>query len=100
MPYSMYLCLALATLGRRPRGQAADPAPTLDDALRPVLDGLGQLVAALRAGPVSPAGVARFENDRHGQLRELGRLVTHWTYNQLEPAQVQALPEHVHYESS
>ena len=100
MSYSTYLCLVMATLGTATRRQADDPTPALSEALQPALDRLAQLVAALRSGPVSPAAAARFENELEQQLRELGRVVTQWTYNHLEPAAVAALPEQVQFEAS
>lgn len=103
MSYSMYLCLALATLpsGTAPEApEVPEPNPDLDDALQPALDQIRQLVERWRASPVSPATVARFENDLQERLRELGRVSTQWAYNALEPAAVADLPERVQFESS
>jgi hypothetical protein len=97
MSYSMYLCLALATAGRNTPDAALDPTPTLDDALPPALDALRQLVERFRAGAITPAAAHRFENDLREELRHLGRVVTQWTYNHLEPA---AVPQQVHCEGS
>jgi hypothetical protein len=100
MSYSMYLCLSMATFGLGTPGAAADPSPDLSDAMQPVLDRLRTLVEALRRGAVSPAVVARFENDLQQHLRELGRVVAQWAYQHLEPAEVQALPDQVLFEAS
>jgi len=100
MSYSMYLCLSLATLPAGTAGEAAEPAPDLNDALQPVLDGIRRLVQAFRNHPVSPAAAARFENELQQGLRQLGRVTAQWTYNALEPATVPDLPQRVQYEGS
>jgi hypothetical protein len=96
----MYLCLAVATAGREPAAEAADPTPDLNDALRPVLDRIGRLVEQFRGRPVTPAAAHRFENDLRGEVRELGRAVAQWTYNHLEPADPEAAPAAVQHEGS
>lgn len=100
MSYSMYLCLALATVGRVTPRQAADTAPELSDALQPPLDRLRQLVERFRGGAVTPAAAAAFENDLEQLVRELGQAAVQWTYNHLEPEAVPALPPQVVYEGS
>jgi hypothetical protein len=90
----------LATVGRTAPPEEADPTPTLDDALQPVLEQIRHQVEQLRSHPVAPATVARWENELQQHVRELARVVTQWTYNQLEPTEVQALPGHVDCASS
>ena len=45
--------------------------------------------------PVTPAATAAFEHQFQEILREMGRVVTQWTYNHVEPAAVEALTKHV-----
>jgi hypothetical protein len=91
----MYLCLALATAGTDAPGDGADPAPDLDEALRPALDQVRRLVEQFRAAPVTPTAALRLENDLQQQVRALGRLAVAWAYNHLEPAPAAALPRQV-----
>ena len=100
MSYSMYLCVSLASYGLDLRGPVQDKAPHLDDALEPVLARIRQLIDSLRAAPVGPLAVGRFEQELHQQLRELGRVATEWTYNHLEPEPAQARPEQVVFQTS
>ena len=99
MHYSMYLCLTLATLPCRDADDTPDTRTDPADAMRPVLDDLLALVESFRRGPVCPTGVATFENDLQGKLRELGRVITQSAFGSLEPAAVSDLPAEVRYES-
>src|SRR5262245_59404251 len=100
MSYSMYLALALATAGRDDPGDAAEPAPDLPGVLEAALGRIRALAGGLRQGSVSPLVAARFEKDLQQATRELGRLVTQWTYNQVEPDASCALPREVRFEGS
>jgi hypothetical protein len=103
MSYSSYLTVTLATLlvaGGTDAEPPSDTSPKLDEALEPALDRIRELSDRLRRGPVWPLVVAQFEKDLHQAARELARVTTQWTYNQLEPATVQALPQEVHCEGS
>src|SRR5215467_119672 len=105
MSYSTQLLLTLSSLllakasaeGTPPAGGGSDP--TLSDVLDPALQRLKGLVEGFLAQPVSPARTQQFEQDVHEALRELGRGVVQHTYNRLEPADVHALPRHVHFEA-
>jgi hypothetical protein len=102
MNYSMYLLLALATLPDAPTdraGEAAADAPALDDVLANALQALRQLVEDFRHQPVSPSATHAFEHRLQQALRGVGRTLAQWTYNHLEPADVQALPTHVRFEA-
>jgi hypothetical protein len=57
------------------------------------------LVEDFRRQPVSPAATHAFEERLRQALREVGRTVVQWTYNHLEPPDVQALPTHVRFEA-
>ncbi|MCI0457465.1 MAG: hypothetical protein L0Z62_10890 [Gemmataceae bacterium] len=100
MSYSMYLALALATASCDDAADAAEPTPHLPAVLEPVLARIDDLVARFRRGPVSPLVAAQFEKDLQQATRELGRVVTQWTYNHLEPTSASAGPHAVHWEGS
>lgn len=100
MTYSIYLALTLATVGRNGPASTAESTPELSDALTPALDRIRALVEGLRRGPLTPLGAAQFEKDLQQAIRELGRLVTQWTYNHVEPADATACPLAVHSEGS
>src|SRR5919197_5441552 len=102
MNYSRYLLLAVATLpdAATDRGGETDPdAPAVDDVLANALQVLRPLVEDFRRQPVSPPATHAFEQRLQEALRGVGRTVTQWTYNHLEPADAQALPKHVHFEA-
>ena len=99
MNYSIYLCLALATLPSCDADEAPDTCPDPREVMQPVLDDLVAQFEAFRREPVSPTGSAQFEIDLQGKLRELGRVLTQSAFNSLEPAAVLDLPTEVHYES-
>jgi hypothetical protein len=94
MSYSTYLSVTLATLLVTPTQADADHAaePALDEVLDQGIARLRELIDTLRRGPVSPSVVAQFERDLQQTTRELARVATQWTYNQLEPAAVRDLP--------
>ncbi len=102
MNYSTYLLLALATLPDTPTdrpGEVDPEGPALDDVLTNALHALRQLVEDFRRQPVSPAATHAFEQRLQEALRGVGRTLVQWTYNHLEPADVQALPAHVRFEA-
>lgn len=97
MNYSMYLCLAVATLGQT--DTVPEPAATeLGDALKPALQRLRQLLEQFGSQPVSPQSAFDLEQQVQAELRELGRAGVEWAYNQVEPSRTDALPAHVQYE--
>jgi hypothetical protein len=99
MNYSTYLCIALTTLPCRDADDAPDLHAEPADAMRPVLGDLLALVESFRREPVCPTGVAKFENDLQGELRELGRLLVQSAFGSLEPAATSDLPPEVRHES-
>lgn len=103
MSYSTYLCVAMATLLLK-APQDADDSPEgpldVDEAFKPVLDSIRDLVESFRRGRISPRGVAEFENNLQRNVRELARVASQWTYNHLEPDAVETLPPEVRFESS
>jgi hypothetical protein len=103
MHYTMYLPLLLASLRTatvRPDTDPTSPAPlepALADVVQPALQRLLDLAQELPAQPLSPAKACSFEQQLHEQLRELGRTLTQWAYNHVEPAPVADLPSHVSF---
>lgn len=101
MPYSIHLLLALTSLpvAKRPRAARATQRAESDlqDVLTPVLEQVCRLAEQFRQGRVTPAETCRFEQQLREELRELGRHVCQWAYNQVEPA-VDNLTKHVRFE--
>src|SRR5208282_5612055 len=60
--------------------------------LIPVVAQIGHLVVQfLRADP-TPQACHQFETQLHDQLRELGRIIVEWTFNQIEPHDPRDMP--------
>src|SRR5436305_2521884 len=104
MSYSTHLHLLLTTLltpraGQDPSAPATTPPePDLADVAQAALQKALDLIESFRQQPVSPARTHRFEQQLQDELRALGRQLTQWTYNHLEPSDVQDLAQHVHFE--
>jgi hypothetical protein len=95
----MCLHLVAATL-LSARLPTPDPDPdALPDVVDPAVHRLLALVAAFQTQPVSPAAAHQFELQLQEQLCALGRVVTAWTYNHLEPAAGAALPKHLVFQA-
>src|SRR5271154_4794376 len=99
MTYSMYLCLAAATLGRADRVVEPPTETDVNDALAPVLQRLQQLLQEFGRKPVSPQAAFDLEQQVQAELRELGRVGVEWALNRIEPGQAEALPQHVEFEA-
>ena len=101
MNYSMHLLLTLATTPTRaPAPGAGAPANrALPDVVANAVQGLLRRVEAFQQQPISPARTQQFEQHLQDDLRELGRRLAQWTYNHLEPADVQVLAKHVCFEA-
>ena len=92
MTYSTHCLLALATLiPARPKASPSE----LDDVLNPAVQRVRDLVKSFLSHPITPVATAAFEHQFQEILREMGRVVTQWTYNNVEPAAVEALTKHV-----
>ena len=104
MSYSTYLTVTLATiLLGTPNAEAdgsAESTPPLDDLLDSALQPVRALAESYCRGPLSPLAAAQFEKDLDQALRAMGRVITEWTYNDLEPAAVEALPAQVYFEGN
>ena len=105
MSYSTHLCLLLTTL-LTPRAEQASDAPSpapegpdLADVAQTALQQALDLVASFRQQPLGPARTHLLEQQLQDQLRELGRVLLQWTYNHLEPADVNDLSKHVRFEA-
>jgi hypothetical protein len=104
MPYSMHLLLTMATilLSKTPAaadGSAAAAACDLTEVIAAAVQRLRDLVEDFCRQAVSPTRTHAFERQLQETLRELGRGVVQHTYNHLEPADVQTLAKHVHFEA-
>src|SRR5436305_3502004 len=105
MNYSMHLVLTLATLLAPKTQPLADAdevtplAPDLSDVLAPLLQRLHTLVEDFPKQPVTPLATHQFEQQLQEALRALGRGMFQRTYNHLEPADVNDLSKHVHFEA-
>jgi hypothetical protein len=62
--------------------------------LLPVIVAIGQHIVSFHATGATPASCHRFEVQLHDLLRELGRIIVEWTYNQLELHDPLLLPAH------
>jgi hypothetical protein len=99
MSYSMYLCLAMATVRGTVSSLQTPENAKLDDVLEPVLTRLRKLFQDFASEPVSVE--AAFESERQIQtvLRELGRVGVEWAFNHVEPSHGDDLPPHVEFEA-
>ena len=96
MTYSMHCLLALATLiPARPKASPSE----LDDVLNPAVQRVRDLVKSFLSHPITPVATLQFEHQFQEILREMGRVVTQWTYNHVEPAAVEALTKHVVFQN-
>src|SRR5262249_34116003 len=93
MNYSIYLALIMATAGRHAPEDVVADTQKLSDVPQSAMERIHILVERLRRGSLSPLATAEFEKDLQHATRELGRVVAQWTYNHLEPADKQVLPD-------
>jgi hypothetical protein len=98
MNYSIYMCLAMAGLGRKDSVEEVPPEVEVGDVLAPGVQRLQQLLRDFSGKPASPQGTFDFEQQLQAGLRELGRVSLEWAYNHVEPSQVDALPAHVEFD--
>jgi hypothetical protein len=101
MSYSTYLLASVATLAFGTPAAPSEPAPALpdlDEVFQPLCQRIRELVARCRREPLSPATTAQFERELQVASRELARLTTQWTFNHLEPDDLQTLPAQVRFE--
>lgn len=99
MTYSMYLCLAMATVRT---AEDAEPAPadtTLDEVLNPAFRDLQQRILDFLKQPVGSQAVFDLERQIQSALREMGRAGVEWAVNQIEPSHGDQSPPHVEFEA-
>jgi hypothetical protein len=96
----MHLLLTLATIllskTDADRGDAA--ASGLTEVIEHAVQRLRDLVEDFHRQASSPTGTLEFERRLQETLREFGRGIVQYTYNRLEPADVQVLAKHVQFE--
>lgn len=95
MNYSMHLCLALATVRTSKDVEEAPADILLDDALKPAMFRIRQLILDFTGKPATPQSFFDLERNLQAELRELGRVGEEWALNHIEPGQGDALPPHV-----
>lgn len=99
MNYSMFICLAMATLRSSEDAERTPAEPPLDDVFLPAVLRFQQLIHDFTSKPATPQAVFDFERQMQTELRELGRVTMEWTLNHLEPKQSDDLPLHVEFEA-
>jgi hypothetical protein len=60
--------------------------------LIPVIAEVGRLITRFRKAELTPHACHQFETQLHDRLRELGRLIVEWTFNQIEPHDGRDMP--------
>ena len=81
------------------KNQEAQPDDQdLVNVMEPILQRLRQLVEQFGQQRLTPTAVYQFEQQLQEELRKLGRVMTQWTCNRLEP-EVATLPKHVRFEA-
>jgi len=68
--------------------------------LEPLLRQIVKTIIAFLHNEVSPTSSLRFEEGLKQILRDMGRVVTEWTYNHVEPDDPHSLPHDVHFEGT
>lgn len=73
-------------------------SPELIGRLWPLVWAGFRLIARFRRGPIEPAHARQFEADLDAVLREIGRIIVEWTFNNLEPDDRPLMPPQVRWE--
>ncbi len=63
--------------------------------LLPIISQVAHLIVAFRVAEPTPSACHHFETQLQATLRELGRIIVEWTYNDLEPDDPLLLPDHL-----
>jgi hypothetical protein len=103
MHYSMYPLLLLATTITdqfQPTDDQQNLSPSLHDIIAAAARLILELVETFRTNTITPETAHLFEKQLQERLRELGRLITQWTYNSIEPANVDCVPKHVVFQNN
>lgn len=72
-------------------------SPQLLVDLWPIVLRIARLVFRFRQQPLSPGNTHRFETELANLLIELGRRIVEWTFNSLQPAERELLPQELFY---
>jgi hypothetical protein len=104
MNYSMYLLLAAAIVPSPKDRNDQDPeepkAPDLADIVKAAADEIHRIVDNFLQQPISPARARDFEQQLQDHVRGMARQTVQWTYNHVEPRDVQELTKHVDFDGS
>ena len=98
MSYSIYLLMAVATVGCKEAVAGTPSQVELDDVLEPVRHQFKQLIEDFLKKGLSPQAAFELEQQLSAASRELCRVGVEWAYNQAEPQSVD-LPQHVEFEA-
>jgi hypothetical protein len=66
--------------------------------LLPGITQIARLILAFRAAELTPSACHHFETQLQAALRELGRVIVEWTYNDLEPDVRLLMPDHLRFD--
>jgi hypothetical protein len=66
--------------------------------LLPGITQIARLIVAFRAAELTPSACHHFETQLQAALRELGRIIVEWTYNDLEPDDRHLMPDHLRFD--
>src|SRR4051794_15095001 len=66
--------------------------------LLPGITQIARLIVAFRAAELTPSACHHFEAQLQAALRELGRIIVEWTYNDLEPDDRHLMPDHLRFD--
>src|SRR3954452_1827310 len=66
--------------------------------LLPVISQIAKLIVAFRTAELTPSACHHFETQLQAALRELGRIIVEWTYNDLEPDDRHLMPDHLRFD--
>jgi hypothetical protein len=96
----MHLLLTLATIlrSKTDADRSDAEASSLTEVIEHAVQRLRDLVEDFRRQAISPTGTLEFERQLQETLREFGRGIVQYTYNHLEPADVQVLAKHAQFE--
>src|SRR3954463_13081426 len=65
----------------------------------PVVTQIARLIVAFRAAELTPSACHLFETQLQSTLRELGRIIVEWTYNDFEPDDRHLMPDHLRFDA-
>jgi hypothetical protein len=99
MHYSTVICLAMATVRTRKDVDSTPADTTVDDALKPAVLRIQQLLVDFTSKPVTPQSLFDLERELQSESRELARVGLEWSVNHIEPSCGDDVPPHVEFEA-